>query len=417
MGKNYYLKDRDILDQALEHSWGKTADAKAKEKAYNREYYQRHKEEILRKARQAGEGIRREANALKDIAEGRGSDRRPTNRNAYVKSHSWYHGKGTAYSTVDPIVSRNSARGEMKRAKQRADEWAERYKDNVAKGFKEAAAIDLDENRKAYTDYRDSKDKYDVMRKAAISRSHAEDEVARERQGRGAERRFDSKLVRDAQNAYSKARGTARKAKDAVDRYVDDALGYAKKLNKDAQLSREIKKHGSKERLVDTASKIGRKIVDHYSDEDLRKAGISSDKIKEFREAGKTYSQLRGRTSSALNEMEKARKQNSPTERLKRDARRITKDARAGIDNAYNQARSGIENAYNQASRTAKNVKNDLETSKRTRQMKNLDTMLKAVNKLPADKYEETLELTRKLRSANAQAYNQASKTKKKKKS
>ena len=61
MGKNYYLKDRDILDQALEHSWGKTADAKAKEKAYNREYYQRHKEEILRKARQAGEGIQRTA--------------------------------------------------------------------------------------------------------------------------------------------------------------------------------------------------------------------------------------------------------------------------------------------------------------------------------------------------------------------
>jgi hypothetical protein len=30
--KNPYLNDRDILDQALEHSWGKTADAKAKEK-------------------------------------------------------------------------------------------------------------------------------------------------------------------------------------------------------------------------------------------------------------------------------------------------------------------------------------------------------------------------------------------------
>ena len=144
---------------------------------------------------------------------------------------------------------------------------------------------------------------------------------------------------------------------------------------------------------------------------------ISPDKIKEFREAGKEYSRLRGSTSSALNEMDKARKQNSPTERLKRDARRITKDARAGIDNAYDQARSGIENAYNQASRTTKNIKNDLETSKRTRQMKNLDTMLKAVNKLPADKYEETRALTRKMRSANAQAYNQASKSRRKKRS
>ena len=58
---NPYLKDRDILDSALEHSWGKSAEAKARERAYNREYYQRHKEEILRKARQAGEGIQRTA--------------------------------------------------------------------------------------------------------------------------------------------------------------------------------------------------------------------------------------------------------------------------------------------------------------------------------------------------------------------
>lgn len=417
MGKNYYLKDRDILDQALEHSWGKTADAKAKEKAYNREYYQRHKEEILRKARQAGKGVRTEIDTLTSIAKGRGNDRRKINPEAHTGRSMWLHGKGTAYITEDPRVSRDYARNTMKDAKRRADDWANRYKENASKGFRGAANIDLEENRKAYKTYRDEQDAYDVMRKAAVSRSHAEDEVAREKRRRGAERRFDSKLVRDAQNAYSKARGTARKAKDAVDRYVDDALNYAKKLNKDAQLSREIKKHGSKERFVDTAGKIGRKIADHYSDEDLRKAGISPDKIKEVREAGKEYSQLRGSTSSALNEMDKARKQNSPTERLKRDARRITKDARAGIDNAYNQARSGIENAYNQASRTAKNVKNDLETSKRTRQMKNLDTMLKAINKLPADKYEETRELTRKIRSANAQAYNQASKSRRKKRS
>jgi hypothetical protein len=191
-----------------------------------------------------------------------------------------------------------------------------------------------------------------------------------------------------------------------------------KKLNKDARLSREIKKHGSKERFIDTAGKIGRKIVDHYSDEDLRKAGLSPDKIKEFRESGKTYSQLRGGyVSPALNEMEKARKQASPTERLKRDTRRITKDARTGINDAYNRAKSGIEDIYSQASRKTKNVKNDLETSKRLRQMKNADALLKAINRLPSEKYEETQELTRKLRSANAQAYNQASKAKKKKKS
>lgn len=67
--RNPYINDRDILNDALEHSWGKSADAKAKERAYNREYYQRHKEEILRKARQAGEGVRSAAqNAANRVA-------------------------------------------------------------------------------------------------------------------------------------------------------------------------------------------------------------------------------------------------------------------------------------------------------------------------------------------------------------
>lgn len=67
--RNPYINDRDILNDALEHSWGKSTDAKAKERAYNREYYQRHKEEILRKARQAGEGVRSAAqNAANRVA-------------------------------------------------------------------------------------------------------------------------------------------------------------------------------------------------------------------------------------------------------------------------------------------------------------------------------------------------------------
>lgn len=393
--KNPYLNDRDILDQALEHSWGKTADAKAKEKAYNREYYQRHKEEILRKARQAGEGIQRTAQNAYNTArrEARGiRDAVNPQPRQYSNPKGWTGGRDNTLWGMDKYVDGaykeriNEARKNRNLAKNTpgAAETERRYRNAMRERSQNAAAVN---------------------------------EALKDGRQLAPDSRFDSKLVRDAQNAYSKARGAARKAKDAVDRYVDEKLDYAKKLDKDARLSREIKKHGSKERLVDTAGKIGRKIVDHYSDEDLRKAGISEDKIKEFREAGRTYSQLRGHTSSALNEMEKARKQASPTERLKRDARRIAKDARTGIDDAYNRAKSGIEDVYNQASRKAKNVKNDLETSKRLRQMKNADALLKAVNRLPSDKYEETRELARKLRSANAQAYNQASKTKKKKKS
>lgn len=224
--KNPYLKDRDILDQALEHSWGKTADAKAKEKAYNREYYQRHKEEILRKARQAGEGVRTEIDTLTSIAKGRGNDRRKINPEAHTGRSTWLYGKGTAYITEDPRVSRDYARNTMKDAKRRADDWANRYKENASKGFRGAANIDLEENRKAYKTYRDEQDAYDVMRKAAVSRSHAEDEVAREKRRRGAERRFDSKLARDAQNAYSKVRRDARNAKNAIDTAANNARAY-----------------------------------------------------------------------------------------------------------------------------------------------------------------------------------------------
>lgn len=349
--KNPYLNDRDILDQALEHSWGKTADAKAKEKAYNREYYQRHKEEILRKARQAGEGIQRTAQNAYNQARtqynaARGSGQLPSQQirragqNAYDDVKTAFSKDRRGSSSVDSTKTnktsemnsrlRNEGRARYNEAARNADELS-RYERNYRQGrahnptytreyndyIGREANRAIDESNRAYKNA-------SRMAKRASSSGAAANEASKASQQQGYEKRFDSKLARDAQNAYSKARGTARKAKDAVDRYVDDTLDYAKKLNK---------------------------------------------------------------------------------------------DARTGVNDAYNRAKSGIEDIYSQASRKTKNIKNDLETSKRLRQMKNADALLKAVNRLPSDKYEETRELARKLRSANAQAYNQASKTKKKKKS
>lgn len=345
--KNPYLNDKDILDQALEHSWGKTADAKAKEKAYNREYYQRHKEEILRKARQAGEGIQRTAQNAYNQARAqynaaRGSGQLPSQqirragedvRTAFSKDRRGSSSVDSAKTNKTSEMNsrlRNEGRARYNEAARNADELS-RYERNYRQGrahnptytreynnyIGREANRAIDESNRAYKNA-------SRMAKRASSSGAAANEASKASQQQGYEKRFDSKLVRDAQIAYSKARGTARKAKDAVDRYVDDTLDYAKKLNK---------------------------------------------------------------------------------------------DARTGINDAYNRAKSGIEDVYSQASRKTKNVKNDLETSKRLRQMKNADALLKAVNRLPSDKYEETQELARKLRSANAQAYNQASKTKKKKKS
>lgn len=104
MGKNYYLKDRDILDQALEHSWGTSADAKAKERAYNREYYQRHKEEILRKARQAGEGIQRTAQNAYNQA--RQAARPYTTRAQQGLRSAGYNAQSKLYGTAADAINR-----------------------------------------------------------------------------------------------------------------------------------------------------------------------------------------------------------------------------------------------------------------------------------------------------------------------
>lgn len=247
MGKNYYLKDRDILDQALEHSWGKTADAKAKEKAYNREYYQRHKEEILRKARQAGEGIqrtaqnaynavRKESSALRRAANG-GSSRHLVNPNAEANRGSrFFRNGGTGYFTPTTKGSREAAKQEIgiysARRNASKEQYRELMKNPNTRGYANQA---YDNYQKSASEYSDSKRKYDTMRKAYMRDAAAENEAAKARRQESAERKFDSKIVRDAQNAYSKlrnpkemARRAGESAKNAVNsakEYIDNAKG------------------------------------------------------------------------------------------------------------------------------------------------------------------------------------------------
>lgn len=207
--KNPYLNDRDILDQALEHSWGKTADAKAKEKAYNREYYQRHKEEILRKARQAGEGIQREARGIKEAITGT-SRRYPSNK----ELHSNYPDTRTTYGYGPDRYGKDA------------------YKSNLSNRRR------LEEAKSDYDRYRNtpgaSQTKERVRKAASKHSSTAAAINEREKAYRqvGPESKFDSKLVRDAQNAYSKVRPGLRKAKNAV----SDTMNKAKNAYDQAKL-------------------------------------------------------------------------------------------------------------------------------------------------------------------------------------
>lgn len=45
------MRDRDVLMNTLEHSWGTKPEQKAAEKRYNAEYYKKHRLELMEKRR------------------------------------------------------------------------------------------------------------------------------------------------------------------------------------------------------------------------------------------------------------------------------------------------------------------------------------------------------------------------------
>lgn len=346
--KNPYLNDRDILDQALEHSWGKTADAKAKEKAYNREYYQRHKEEILRKARQAGEGIQRTAQnaynqartqynaargsgqlpsqrirrAGEDVRTAFSNERRqasnPMDRNTirpYERAHEMNNrllgDAKNRFDNAENRVQESNTRAERFRKASDAerrnyDSEVERAKALRADHRTSQLAVDarteadahlskaaeyqkmareagqetynrLNESNRAYKNQRRM-----ANRRAASGAALNEASKAAQRDDWGVyDKRFDSKLARDAQNAYSKLRNPkemVRRAGESAKAYVDNAMGKNGRRGAGAaqevadKLSRQAKDQRSRaNRFRDSARKSVERSNSSYKQyQDLR---------------------------------------------------------------------------------------------------------------------------------------------------
>lgn len=333
MGKNYYLKDRDILDQALEHSWGKSAEAKAKEKAYNREYYQRHKEEILRKARQAGEGIqrtaqnaynavRKESSALRRAANG-GSSRHLVNPNAEANRGSrFFKNGGTGYFTPTTKGSREDAKQEMGIHSARRDASKEQYRELMknpnTRGYTNQA---YDNYQKSASEYSDSKRKYDTMRKA--------------RRQESAERKFDSKLVRDAQNAYSKLRNP----KEMVRRAGENAR------NTYNNVKNELSTATSNAR-VQSINKLSRNDIERY-----RQANVMNDRL--LGDAKQRFKNAENRVQESNTRAERFRKASAADPSRASEYQKMAREAGQETYNRLNESNRAYKNQRRMANRRA----------------------------------------------------------------
>lgn len=393
--KNPYLNDRDILDNALEHSWGKSADAKAKERAYNREYYQRHKEEILRKARQAGEGIQRTAqnayNTARREAQGIRDAVNPQPRR-FSNPKGWTRSENEAFNKVDNYG-----------AEQRELNEARKYR-NLAKNTPGAA-----ETERRYRD---------AMR-ARSQNAAAVNEALKDGRQLAPDSRFDSKLVRDAQNAYSKVRGKGREAKREIDSTMTKARSNIENaydtVRREAQGIRDSVTNPPRRSANPTAKadntggwhSTGTGIV--YNSNDFRKTAKDYknwaanakrerdhhiDKYKEavsggYRELANEYlGKLRkehtdykdalaisksaankyANEAKAKNEAAKAKSQRAPESKydskLVRDAqnayskvRRTGRESKQALDNAMNTAKSTLTKAQKEALRKREGAK------------------------------------------------------------
>lgn len=354
MGKNYYLKDRDILDQALEHSWGKSADAKAKERAYNREYYQRHKEEILRKARQAGEGIqrtaqnaynavRKESSALRRAANG-GSSRHLVNPNAEANRGSrFFRNGGTGYFTPTTKGSREGAKQEMGIYSARRDTSKEQYRELMknpnTRGYANQA---YDNYQKSASEYSDSKRKYDTMRKAYMRDAAAENEAAKARRQESAERKFDSKIVRDAQNAYSKLRNPkemARRAGESTKKTFNNARDTAQNAIND------VKTAFSNERRQ-ASNPMDRNAIRSYE-----RANEMNDRL--YKEAKNRFSNAENRVQESNARAERFRKASAADPSRATEYQKMAREAGQETYNRLNESNRAYKNQRRMANRRA----------------------------------------------------------------
>ena len=376
--KNPYLNDRDILDQALEHSWGKTADAKAKEKAYNREYYQRHKEEILRKARQAGEGIQRtaqnaynQARTQYNAARGAGNlpsqQIRRAGQNAYNTVHreaqgirdavnpqprqysnpkGWTRSENETFNRVD---SYGAERRELDEARKNR---------NLAKNTPGAAETER---------------RYRNAMRARSQNAAAVNEALKDGRHLAPDSRFDSKLVRDAQNAYSKVRPGLRKAKNAAEdaintaknntqAYIDNAMGKNGRRGSNIdtrQLEIDARKAQSKRNRINNAQQKAEKRADARWEQyqGLRQINPNSQFTKD---ADHAYTQAITQANQLRHPAKKSRQQASASAAAFNQAQNAAN--RPGYDTRYDSAIvRGMQNTKAKARGTAKKAKDSVD--------------------------------------------------------
>lgn len=269
--KNPYLYDRDTI----EHGWA----TKAEERAYNREYYQKHKEELLRKAREAREGIQRTAQNVSDYGQKLANDYRTSRE---MRKH------------VD-----------KERTIDTAGKYGRKFLNNLADFQRRHGASneDIEDTRQLGRDYT-------RLRSGTSQAINEADKLARqnspvERVKRDL-RRTTAGTHANVENAFNNARSA-----------VEDAGRYLEKTYKDAQTRSQQRKQAKGYKLASDLLSIPDRIVNKmYPDRnELNEVYRNNPEARENRNKLNRYRRQYG---TAANEAAKASMTRAQKEALKK---------------------------------------------------------------------------------------------------
>ena len=227
--KNPYLYDRDTI----EHGWA----TKAEERAYNREYYQKHKEELLRKAREAREGIQRTAQNAYNQA-------RDTAQNAY----------DTARTEASKFANQYRTSAEQRGTAAKNKFYGTHWK-GLKKGMHYVPDSELtnelkrrgcnDRDIQEFFEGRKEIDKFANQRyrqrgtaaNEAAKASRNSDPIRNSEAGRFVTNTYNKARNSDAgkfvTDTYNKARRSAKNALDDASRFAEDTYGKARSAAED----------------------------------------------------------------------------------------------------------------------------------------------------------------------------------------
>ena len=227
--KNPYLYDSDII----EHGWA----TKAEERAYNREYYQKHKEELLRKAREAREGIQRTAQNAYNQA-------RDTAQNAYDTARSEASKFANQYRTSAEqrgTAAKNKFYGAHWKALKNGMHYVpdnELTNELKRNGYNDRDIKEFFEGRKeidkfANQNYRQRGTAANEAAKAARNSDPIRNSEAGRFVTNTYNRARNSEAGKFVTDTYNKARRSAKNALDDASRFAEDAYGKARSAAED----------------------------------------------------------------------------------------------------------------------------------------------------------------------------------------